>query len=192
VESPADQDGFLGKPLRTGYQSHYVRTRRDGKPVKDASDDVESFDEIVIAQESQILPFAIIQFDKKKLEMLLKVYARDVGDLEDEDKFKLMVKPSLDVEEEANLERVLQADMIIRNPRDARRPSVAVRVVIPQESDKDKPHLSPNTTSTSSEELGLTTGEVRSVVVDLKPVDALHEKSSSGSRHSEKDSSLSM
>jgi len=101
-----------------------VRTRRDGKTVTDITEDKETFDELVIAQESQVLPFAIVEFDKTKLEPLLKQYARDINALDDETKFAAKEKPVLDAAEEAQIERVLKSDMILRNPRDARRGSV--------------------------------------------------------------------
>lgn len=44
------------KPIMSGYQSHYVRTNIDGKPSAEGY-----HDEVVISQESQILPLYIVE-----------------------------------------------------------------------------------------------------------------------------------
>lgn len=50
-----------GKPLMSGYQSHYVRTTSDGKPSI-----CGEYDEVVVGQESQILPMYIVEIEPLK------------------------------------------------------------------------------------------------------------------------------
>jgi hypothetical protein len=59
---PVTETSFAGKPLMAGYQSHYIKTNIAGKIDKDSD-----YDELVICQESQILPMYIIELDPESL-----------------------------------------------------------------------------------------------------------------------------
>lgn len=58
VTARADHEG---KPLMAGYQSHYIKTTIDGKPSVNGE-----YNEIVVAQESQILPLYIVEISPVK------------------------------------------------------------------------------------------------------------------------------
>lgn len=54
-----ENQSLLGTPLKSGYQSHYCLTRKDGLPAEPSSE--ELFDEIVLSQEWQVW-FAVDYF----------------------------------------------------------------------------------------------------------------------------------
>lgn len=58
-------------PLKGGYQSHYVLTTADGHPVPDSpSLPSKYFDELVLGQESQVVPAYVIELDSSPLPQL--------------------------------------------------------------------------------------------------------------------------
>jgi len=66
VEHRNEPASLFGSPLRTGYQSHYVTVTASGDPCISIASNTPygPFDEIVVAQESQVLPFYLVEFDK--------------------------------------------------------------------------------------------------------------------------------
>jgi len=70
VEHTKAEDNLLGATITPGYNSHYVLLNHDGhvpeEPVEAGKED-QFFDEIVIAQESQIVPVYVIRFETKHL-----------------------------------------------------------------------------------------------------------------------------
>ena len=52
---------LLGKPVKSGYQSNYVLTNKDGEILPNPEKTGQTgFDEIVISQESQVVPIYIL------------------------------------------------------------------------------------------------------------------------------------
>ena len=55
---PVTETTLAGKPLMSGYQSHYVKTNIAGKIDKDGE-----YDELVVSQECQILPMYLVELE---------------------------------------------------------------------------------------------------------------------------------
>jgi hypothetical protein len=71
VEAPTDVGNFLGKPIMSGYQSHYVLTKKDsGLPVTEMHTSNE-YDELIASQEAQVVTIYMVTF-RKSLQSLLK------------------------------------------------------------------------------------------------------------------------
>ena len=62
TEGPDDTVSFKGAALKSGYNSHYVCVNKKGYVYNEG--DNELYDEIVIAQEAQIVPIAIININQ--------------------------------------------------------------------------------------------------------------------------------
>jgi len=77
VESRMEKETLLGQPIYSGYQSNYVLTNKDGVPCSKVQDDY--YDEIILDQESQVVPFALVEFEKAGLKPLLQDFAREVS-----------------------------------------------------------------------------------------------------------------
>jgi len=60
----------MGHPLVNGYQSHYCITTKEGLPftIKDYQDMNTKYDELVIGQESQVVPLFLLEMNKKKID----------------------------------------------------------------------------------------------------------------------------
>eukprot|EP01127_Copromyxa_protea_P017074 TRINITY_DN516_c0_g1_i1.p1 TRINITY_DN516_c0_g1~~TRINITY_DN516_c0_g1_i1.p1 ORF type:complete len:145 (-),score=0.33 TRINITY_DN516_c0_g1_i1:65-499(-) len=74
-----DRPSLVGKAIKSGYNSHYVVTKSDGRPVE--AKDMKAFkcyDEIVIPQESQVTPFMLIRVDTRNFNVLAKEWNREV------------------------------------------------------------------------------------------------------------------
>jgi len=59
---------FLGKPLATGFDSHFVVTNPGGKTCSSAV----KYDEIVIGQEDQVIPAYLVTLDKSGISSKVK------------------------------------------------------------------------------------------------------------------------
>lgn len=73
TENHAGPHSLLGSAIKTGYSSHYIVTQQNGETftsVPQEGPDAEIYDEIVIAQESQIAPAFLIHLDPKKKKAL--------------------------------------------------------------------------------------------------------------------------
>lgn len=84
IEHPFSDASYRGKALKSGFNSHYVITKKDGFPL--TADDKQSvedsdefgadcFDELLISQESQALPAFIFNFKRKHLLDIYQFYA---------------------------------------------------------------------------------------------------------------------
>jgi len=85
TENPSDTDSFLGKPMKSGYQSHFVITSKKGLPIGETERERsgnEFFDELVIIQESQILPIYLVELDNSNFSALGKEFLREVPQAE--------------------------------------------------------------------------------------------------------------
>lgn len=68
-EHTSKTDSLLGKALTSGYSSHYVVVKDNGRlPSLEelASKKIDLYDEIVIPQESQIMPVYVLRLDTEK------------------------------------------------------------------------------------------------------------------------------
>lgn len=81
-------DSLSGKAITTGYNSHYIRTTNEGICYQPTEQQLESLkanglepkylcDEIVLPQESQILPAFILSLEKKTVLLEAKNWARE-------------------------------------------------------------------------------------------------------------------
>jgi len=77
IESHNSPGSLLGTALKSGHNSHYVRTRHDGTPCN-FNDDSEVFDELVIAQESQIAPAFLLHVDVSSKRVVHKQWLRQM------------------------------------------------------------------------------------------------------------------
>jgi len=68
IESRNDQDSLWGLPIKSGYQSNYVVTGRDGQIHVNRSE--PAYNEIVIPQESQVMPIYLLEL---KLDATMRV-----------------------------------------------------------------------------------------------------------------------
>ena len=66
-ENNTDDTSLLGTPINSGYQSNYVVTNKKGKSISEDLDEL-LYNEIVIPQESQIVPAFIIEIGTNKLQ----------------------------------------------------------------------------------------------------------------------------
>jgi len=69
VENHRGQDTLLGTALKTGCQSHYVRTKRTGFVVTKPSEG--SYDEFVLAQENLVVPAFILKVDVRAIHTII-------------------------------------------------------------------------------------------------------------------------
>jgi len=76
IEDYRKDGSLLGKAITPGYQSHYVITTIHGVPVEKPSGN--SFDELVISQEAQVVPAFLVIVDKTKIQELLLQFSRDI------------------------------------------------------------------------------------------------------------------
>lgn len=79
IESPQTKK-HEGKPLENGYQSHYVVTKMDGLPF-DLNDSsligYSIFNEIVVSQESQVVPIFIVQLKSSNFDTIKQQFNRE-------------------------------------------------------------------------------------------------------------------
>eukprot|EP01125_Pyxidicula_operculata_P020486 TRINITY_DN7584_c0_g1_i1.p1 TRINITY_DN7584_c0_g1~~TRINITY_DN7584_c0_g1_i1.p1 ORF type:complete len:1741 (-),score=240.11 TRINITY_DN7584_c0_g1_i1:66-5117(-) len=80
IEDRNGPNSLLGKPIKPGYQSHYVLTNRSGSPCTQEKESGKFYDELVIPQESQIVPVFLLEIDNSNLYELSKKFQRDVAD----------------------------------------------------------------------------------------------------------------
>jgi len=63
-EHHVSTNSLMGKPVQAGYNSHYVLTSKDGEVW---GGEKEHYDELMIEQESQIVPIFILRIDKHSI-----------------------------------------------------------------------------------------------------------------------------
>jgi len=79
IEKSTDENSFCGKPIKSGYQSHYILTAREGIAITGPlSDEPKNYDELVISQDVQALPSYIISVDKTKVANLVEEMKREI------------------------------------------------------------------------------------------------------------------
>jgi len=80
IENHRGPSSLAGKPLRTpGYHSHYVLTNKDGYVLESKSHQGGIYDEIVIPEESQIMPSFIIELENgDQLKSQQELFQRDI------------------------------------------------------------------------------------------------------------------
>jgi len=66
TEHPHKPHNLLGSPLKNGFNSHYVVTDISGMPAHPANGE-DTFDEIVVNQEAQVMPAIVILLETKNL-----------------------------------------------------------------------------------------------------------------------------
>jgi len=87
TENPRAQKNLEGEPLQSGYQSNFVITRKDGLPFTETDyDEHRKYDEIVITQESQVVPIFLVEVDTNvNLNKLRDQYQREIIHPENDD-----------------------------------------------------------------------------------------------------------
>jgi len=78
TEHPKGENSLMGQPIKSGYQSHYVLTTKDGNPCKQREAPDSHYDELVLGQEAQVVPIAIIEFSQEKLIHIAKTFQREI------------------------------------------------------------------------------------------------------------------
>jgi len=70
TESPNSEKSIMGHSLISGYQSHYAVTTNEGFPFtkKDYEQEEPKYDEVVIGQESQVVPIFLLEMRKEGME----------------------------------------------------------------------------------------------------------------------------
>jgi len=67
TEVPESEQSLCGCPLMAGYSSHYILTDLEGYPhSKDQKIMPDVYDELVVAQEAQIIPAFLLKLDREK------------------------------------------------------------------------------------------------------------------------------
>jgi len=64
--------------MQVGYQSHYIITTIKGYPVENPCPESKCFDELVIGQETQIVPAFILRVDVSKIGNLVQEFDREI------------------------------------------------------------------------------------------------------------------
>jgi len=66
--------------LINGYQSHYVITTKGGMALTrtDHEQQISNYDELVIGQESQVVPLFLLQIGEESIAKIYKEWERDV------------------------------------------------------------------------------------------------------------------
>jgi len=78
VEDRREPNSLLGMPIKSGYQSNYVLTAHDGNPCLHRMQVGSYYDELVLDQEAQVVPIAIIEFDQSKLAPIARSFQREI------------------------------------------------------------------------------------------------------------------
>lgn len=76
VESRTEEGSLLGLPIKSGYQSNYVLTLRDGNPCTHQVHQKDIYDELIVDQESQVVPILLVEFDSAKLGKMAMAFQR--------------------------------------------------------------------------------------------------------------------
>lgn len=80
VENRKEENSHMGKPIQSGYQSNYVLTTLDGNPCDRIFREGEVYyDELILDQEAQVVPVAIIELYTEKLMPVASKFKRDTS-----------------------------------------------------------------------------------------------------------------
>jgi len=100
VEPRSEPKSFMGQPLKSGYQSHYILTKPDGEPI--SKETSKHYDELVIAQESQVMPIYVVEVNPAKLQAVMKKFQRQVQVADGERGHEAEQQQQRDVEEKVD------------------------------------------------------------------------------------------
>ena len=75
IENHKSPETLMGAATKSGYQSHYVLTQKDGQ----VSQKPPFYDEIVLSQESQVVPIYIVKIPRDCSSKLNKIWNKDTG-----------------------------------------------------------------------------------------------------------------
>jgi len=64
IEAATAEGSLLGQPIMSGYQSHYVVTKKDGTPITDTHG--TEYNELVVSQESQVVSIYLVKISTKE------------------------------------------------------------------------------------------------------------------------------
>jgi len=78
IEHPNSNDSLSGVHIYSGYQSHYVLTKRNGNPFEE-EDDYQKFNEIVIDQQVQVVPIFMLELDRSNFAELAVQFTRETA-----------------------------------------------------------------------------------------------------------------
>jgi len=81
TEQPTPNSKIKGYPLVSGYQSHYAITKKNGLPFtrEDFVDQkAKKYDEVVIVQESQVVPIFLLKIGKDSIKRIFQEWERDI------------------------------------------------------------------------------------------------------------------
>jgi len=70
IENKTDPNNFNGAALKHGCQSHYILTTKDGLIYPNMGEDY--FDELVIEQESQVVPMYVVEINNANFGQLIR------------------------------------------------------------------------------------------------------------------------
>jgi len=78
TENKSSPESLQGKPLTAGYQSHYVHTMKSGDVcIKKLN--TNFFDELVIPQETQVLPLFLLSINVESITKQVELWHREVA-----------------------------------------------------------------------------------------------------------------
>jgi len=77
TEHHRGEQSLLGTALKSGYQSHYVITSLAGSPTQKIMDK-DYYDELVIDQQSQVLPVLLLTIDTSNISQLVQKFNREI------------------------------------------------------------------------------------------------------------------
>jgi len=111
IEDRNENVCFLGVTIESGYQSHYVLTKRDGTPITQKQDK-KVYDEFVLASDPQVVPVFLLLINRDILLGLVKEFARDIPvgnehELNSSRQIKASRKPSVIPTDNALIENLL-------------------------------------------------------------------------------------
>jgi len=78
IENPREKGSLKGSAQKPGFNSHYVLTEKTGLPIQSVG--TKYYDELVITQESQVMPAFLITIQKTGLEKLYNKFMREIVD----------------------------------------------------------------------------------------------------------------
>jgi len=135
IENPVTTTALRGLSIRSGYQSHYVViSGKEGLPIVSPIDTY--FDEIVIGQESQVLPVFLITFSKSSLSSITQRFLAgefEVGSRDESGPFEARTM---------EISRKRSDKEGISSSRDVQRTTIVASRTALKESSGSKPKLS--------------------------------------------------
>jgi len=78
IEEVSGPKSLLGTALKSGYNSHFIVTDAEGICVTSSNDSKPLFDELVVPQESQIVPTFIFELQGSDMEKLSSKWKREI------------------------------------------------------------------------------------------------------------------